>query len=209
MKIYDFELSGHAHRARLMASLLNVPAEIVEVDLKAGAHKAPDYLAINPFGQVPALVDEDVTLFDSNAIIVYLASKYDADRTWYPADAKTQADIQVWLSKASRELAAGPAAARLVTVFGAGFSQEEVVGKAHDLLELMEAHLNNGDFFVGNQPTVADVALYSYTAHAPEGGVDLGRYKNITAWLSRIEALPGFVAMQVTETEAKAKLAAA
>jgi glutathione S-transferase len=206
MKIYDFELSGHAHRARLMASLLNLPAEIVEVDLRISAHKRPEYLAINPFGQVPALTDGDVTLFDSNAIIVYLASQYDADRSWYPTDVEAVAEVQTWLSKASRELAAGPAAARLVTVFGAGLDHEEVIGRAHDLLTVMNNHLTGREYFVGDKPTVADVAMYTYTAHAPEGGVDLTRYEAITGWLARIEALPGFVPMVVTETEAKAAL---
>jgi len=206
MKIFDFELSGHAHRARLMAGLLNLPAEIVEVDLRTGAHKQAEFLAINPFGQVPALTDGDVTLFDSNAIIVYLATKYDAARNWYPTDVEAIAEVQTWLSKASRELAAGPAAARLVTVFGAGLDHEEVIGRAHELLNVMDNHLAEREFFVGDKPTVADVAMYSYTAHAPEGGVDLRRYEAITGWLARIEALPGFVAMVATETEAKAAL---
>ncbi len=206
MKIYSFDLSGHAHRARLMASLLNLPAEIVDVDLRVGAHKQPEYLAINPFGQVPALTDGDVTLSDSNAIIVYLAAKYDKSNTWYPQDSEAIADVQAWLSKASRELAAGPAAARLVTVFGAGLDHEEVIERAHDLLQIMDSHLNGRDYFVGDGPTVADIALYTYTAHAPEGGVDLNRYKNINGWLARIEALPGFVPMSTTETAAKTAL---
>ncbi|MFT7246653.1 MAG: glutathione S-transferase [Candidatus Azotimanducaceae bacterium] len=206
MKIYDFELSGHAHRARLMASLLNLPAEIVRIDLRAGEHKQPEYLAKNSFGQVPTLEDGELTLTDSNAILVYLAAKYDADRTWYPVDAALLAEVQVWLAKASKDLVEGPGAARLVTVFGAPHDHEEAINKAHSLLSIMEKHLSTRTYFVGDQPTVADVALYSYTAHAPEGGVDLSGYPHVTRWLAAIEALPGFVPMQATETEAKAAL---
>lgn len=206
MKIYDFELSGHAHRARLMASLLNLPAEIVRVDLRAGEHKQAEYLAKNSFGQVPTLEDGELTLTDSNAIVVYLAAKYDAGRTWYPVDVALLAEVQMWLAKASKDLVEGPGAARLVTVFGAPRDHEEAINKAHNLLGIMDSHLAKRKYFVGDQPTVADVALYSYTAHAPEGGVDLTGYAHVMRWLATIEALPGFVPMQATETEAKAAL---
>lgn len=75
MKLHHHPLSGHSHRAVLLASLLNVPHELVEVDLKAGAHKRPEFLALNPFGQVPVLEDDGVVVADSNAILVYLAKK--------------------------------------------------------------------------------------------------------------------------------------
>jgi len=208
MKIFSLELSGHAHRVRLLAGLLSLDAQIVPVDMMAGAHKQPEFLAKNPFGQVPALEDGDVALYDSNAILVYLASRYDAQRTWLPTDPMLAAEVQIWLSKAANELANGPAAARLVTVFNAGLDHDAVKAKAHALLSIMDTHLSGRTWFVGDNPTIADVALYSYTAHAPEGGVDLAPYANVRAWLQRVEGLPGFVPMQATETEAKKALAA-
>ena len=118
MKLYHHPLSGHAHRARLFLSLLGVPHEAVEVDLKAGAHKRPEFLALNPFGQVPVLDDEGTVVPDANAILVYVARKL--GRTdWLPQDAAGEAAVQRWLSVAAGELAYGPAAARLITVFGA------------------------------------------------------------------------------------------
>ena len=192
MKLHHHPLSGHSHRAVLLASLLNVPHELVEVDLKAGAHKRPEFLALNPFGQVPVLEDDDVVVADSNAILVYLAKK--AGRTeWLPEDAKGAAAVQRWLSVAAGEVAYGPAAARLITVFGAKFNAEEVIGRAHTLLVRLEARLADSDWLVGSQPTIADVALYSYVARAPEGNVDLSLYPNVNAFLRRVEALPGFV----------------
>lgn len=198
MKLYHHPLSGHAHRARLFLSLLGVPHEAVEVDLKAGAHKRPEFLALNPFGQVPVLDDDGTVVSDSNAILVYLARKL-GRADWLPEDAAGEAAVQRWLSVAAGELAYGPAAARLVTVFGATFNPEEVISRAHTLLGRLEAHLDGRDWLVGERPTIADVALYSYLARAPEGNVDLSGYAKVNAFLRRIEALPGFVPFVQTQ----------
>lgn len=192
MKLHHHPLSGHSHRAVLLASLLNLSHELVEVDLKAGEHKRPEFLALNPFGQVPVLEDDGVVVADSNAILVYLAKK--AGRTdWLPDDPRGAAAVQRWLSVAAGEVAYGPAAARLITVFGAKFNADEVIGRAHTLLGRLEARLEDSDWLVGSQPTIADVAIYSYVARAPEGNVDLSDYPHVKAFLRRIEALPGFV----------------
>ena len=192
MKLYHYPLSGHAHRARLFISLLGIPHDLVEVDLRSGAQKAPEFLALNPFGQVPVLDDDGTIVSDSNAILVYLATKL--GRTdWLPADAKGAAAVQRWLSVAAGDVAFGPAAARLITVFGASYNPDDVIARAHVLLKRLEAHLAGRDWLVGAAPTIADVALYSYLSSAPEGNVDLSAYPGVNALLRRIEALPGFV----------------
>lgn len=208
MKLYHLELSGHSYRARLTASLLGVEIETVPVDLLGGAHKQPEFLAKNPFGQVPVLEDGDATLPDSNAIAVYLATKYDNDRTWLPIAPVLAAEVQIWLSKAANELANGIAAARLVTVFKASLNHEAALASAHAFLGAINIHLNSREWFVGATPTIADIAIYSYTAHAPEGGVDLKPYPNVTAWLQRVEGLPGYIPMPSTETNEKKNLVA-
>ena len=192
MKLYHHPLSGHSHRARLFLSLLGVPHELVEVDLAKGAHKAPDYLRINPFGQVPALDDAGTVVTDSNAIMVYLARKL-GKTEWLPNSPLAEARIQKWLSVAAGQIAYGPAAARLITVFGSDFRPEEVIQRAHGVLALIEAQLSSQAFIAAEQPTIADIALYSYVARAPEGNVDLSDYPQVRGWLARIEALPGFV----------------
>jgi len=197
IKLYNFPKSGHAHRIELMLSLLNLPTELVFVDLAKGAHKQPEFLAINPFGQVPVIDDNGTVIADSNAILVYLAKAYGGER-WLPEDPVGAARVQRWLSVAAGPLAFGPAAARLVTVFGASFNTDEVIGRAHTLLKVIDAELAKGPFLVGNQATIADIANYSYIAHAPEGNVSLEPYPNVRAWLTRIEALPGFVPMPRT-----------
>jgi glutathione S-transferase len=197
MKLYYHPLSGHAHRARLFLSLLKIDAQLIEVDLAARAHKAPDFLKLNPFGQVPVLDDNGMIIADSNAILVYLAKKTEA-KNWLPEDPKGAAAVQRWLSVAAGEIAYGPCAARLVTVFGAGFNADEVIARAHLILGHIEAELAGRQWIAADQPTIADVALYSYIARAPEGNVDRAAYANVNAWLKRVEALPGFVAFQKT-----------
>ncbi len=190
--LHGFPLSGHSHRVQLALSLMGLPHQVVQVDLKNGAHKTPAFRKLNPFGQVPVLDDDGTTLFDSNAILVYLATKYDTDRRWLPSDPKGQADVQAWLSVAAGLVAFGPAAARLITVFGAKFDAEDVIGRAHQLLNVMDGQLATRAFLVGDRATLADIAGYSYISAAPEGNVDLAAYPNVRAWLTRVEALPGF-----------------
>jgi len=197
IKLYNFPRSGHAHRVELMLSLLQLPTELIFVDLAKGAHKQPDFLALNAFGQIPVIDDQGVVLADSNAILVYLALKY-GDGRWLPTDPVGAAKVQRWLSIAAGPIAFGPARARLITVFGAAYNAEEVIAYSHSVLKVIDQELAATPYLAGAEPTIADVSAYSYIAHAPEGNVSLEDYANIRAWLARIEALPGFVGMPRT-----------
>lgn len=198
IKFYRFDLSGHSHRVELMLNLLGLKFDPIDVDLANGAHKEPDFLAMNPFGSVPVIDDEGTIIADSNAIIVYLARKYGGE-TWLPSDPAKAADVQRWLSIAAGEIAYGPAAARLVTVFGANLDHEVAKNKANGLFAVMDQVLADRAFLTGGDVTIADVAGYSYIAHAPEGGVSLDPFPNIRAWLGRIETLDGFLPMTRTD----------
>lgn len=191
IKLYRYPLSGHSHRVELFMSLLGLPVDLVDVDLAVGAQKTPAFLEMNPFGQVPVIQDGELTLADSNAILVYLASQY-ADEQWLPREPARAAAVQRWLSVAAGLVAYGPAAARLITLFNAPFNAEEVISRAHELFAVMEEELKKSAFLVGNTPTIADIANYTYIAHAAEGNISLASYPNIRHWLARIEALPGF-----------------
>lgn len=197
MKLYYHPLSGHAHRVRLFLSLIGAQFDLVEVDLAKGAHKASAFLSLNRFGQIPVLDDEGLIIADSNAILVYLAKKFDKT-DWLPKDSYGAAAVQRWLSVAAGQIAFGPAAARLITVFGAKFNADEVIGRAHAILTLINDELSARAWIAIPQATIADVALYSYIARAPEGNVDLTPYPNVIAWLERIESLPGFVPFAIT-----------
>lgn len=200
MKLYHYALSGHAHRAALFLALTGVPHELIEVDLSAGEHKQPAFLAINAFGEVPVLDDAGVIIADSLAILVYIARKTGPSH-WLPSDPAKEAQVQRWLSVAAGKIAYGACAARLITVFGAPFNAEEVIGRAYTTLAVMEQTLKDRRWLASTeQPTIADVALYSYIARAPEGNVDLTSYPQVQAWLRQIEELPGFVPFQRTRT---------
>ncbi|MEJ2360159.1 MAG: glutathione S-transferase [Gammaproteobacteria bacterium] len=194
IRLYRFRLSGHSHRVELMLSLLNLPYEVVEVDRASKENKQPEFLAMNPFGQVPVIQDGDVTLADSNAILVYLASKYDEGK-WLPRDPVAAAKVQRWLSVAAGELAYGPARARVAVLFKLPIAVDEAITRAEELFTIMESELQHSAYLVGETPTIADVANYTYTAHAPEGNISLQPYPHLGQWLQRIEALPGFVPM--------------
>ncbi|WPN50638.1 glutathione S-transferase [Pseudomonas sp. P9_2] len=198
IKLYGFPLSGHSHRVELMLSLLGLPNEFILVDLKQGAHKTPEFIAnLNRFGQVPVIDDGGTVLADSNAILVYLASTYGKGQ-WLPSEPIGQARVQRWLSAAAGQLHAGPATARLATVFGAEVDTVSAINRAHALLNVMEQQLGESRFLAGDQPSIADIAFYTYVAHAPEGNVSLADYPEVRAWLASIEALPGFIAMPRT-----------
>lgn len=196
IRIHHFPLSGHCHRVELFAALTGINHEIVFVDLAKGEHKQPAFRALNPFGQVPVIEDGDTVVADSNAILVYLARKYAP--SWLPTEPRLKAEVQKFLSLAAGDIANGPAAARLITVFGAKLDADRCKTVAKVAFDRLEAHLDGREWLVGDRPTIADIAIYSYTAHAPEGNVSLEPYPNIRGLLSRVEDLAGFVGMPST-----------
>lgn len=207
MTLHSFHLSGHSHRVRLFLSLLNIDHDIVEVDVKQRAQKSPEHLKLNPFGQVPVLIDDDIVISDSTAILVYLARKYATD-SWLPMRAEAAAAVQRWLSVASGEIAFGPAAARSIVLFNALRDPKEPIARAHGVLALIDNALAGRTWIATDTPTIADVALYPYIAKAPEGNVDTVAYANVQAWLRRVEGLHGFVPFKATPIGLRAPAAA-
>jgi glutathione S-transferase len=189
--VYGHPLSGHVHRVELFLSLLGLPFERRHVELMRGEQRLPEFLALNPLGQLPVLDDKGFILADSNAILVYLAKQY-GDGSWMPSDPVGAARLQRWLSIANGELVQGPAMARVALIFGRGEAAPHQK-QALRLLAMLEAHLQDKAFLLGDQRTLADIAHYSYIALAPEGGLSLADYPAVCAWLERLEALPGFL----------------
>ncbi len=194
IRLHGHPISGHVHRVRLMLSLLGLPFEEKAVDFATREHKSPEFLARNPFGQVPVIEDGALTLADSNAILVYLAGTYDTARRWWPADPAAQAQVQRWFSVAAGPLAYGPAAARVAVLFQRP-DNPAARAIATQLFATMEGQLAGREWLAADHATLADVAMYTYTAHAPEGAVSLEPYPALRRWLARVEALPGFVGM--------------
>ena len=195
MKLYDVSLSADCYKVRLMLSLLGLDYEPVPVDVMAGEHKSEKFLALNPFGQLPVLVDESVTLRGSHAALVFLALKY-SEGNWMPADPIGAGEVMQWLSVAANDMQHSLNEAWLVAAFNIGTDLEGAQARAEAVLDIMEQHLQTRDWLALGQVgrlTVADVACYPYIAVAPDGKIDLTPYTAIQAWMKRVEALPGFV----------------
>ena len=197
MKLYDLALSGNCYKVRLFAALARIELEIVPVDFLGGEHKRAPLIELNPWGELPILVDGDRVLRDSQAILVYLAGSHGGE-AWWPQDPWGQARIVQWLSTAANEIQNGPASARLVDKFGYDIDKQDTLKRSARILPLLEAHLSRHDWLALDRPTIADCAVYPYVALAPEGAVDLAPYPHIGRWIARIKALPGYLAMPGT-----------
>lgn len=194
MKLYDVPFSGNCYKVRLFLALLNVPYEIVPIDFLAGEHKSAAFLALNPFGQVPVLTDGDVVLRDSQAILVYLARRYERE-DWLPTAALPLAQVQQWLSIAANEFDRGPAAARVHDRFGIPLDITLARQRSTQLLSVVDQHLTQNDWLAVGHPTIADLACFPYAALAPEGAVPLAEFPAVVRWIERIKAWPSFVSM--------------
>jgi glutathione S-transferase len=194
MKLYDLELSGNCYKIRLFASLLKLPLEILPVDFLGGEHKRPEMLQLNAFAEIPVLRDGDIVLRDSQAILMYLARKANAD-SWFPKDAHGEAEVAQWLFTAANEIARGPNDARLHDKFGYKLDVALARTKANRVIDLIERHLARGNWLALDRPTIADIACFPYVAIGWEGAVGLDPYPNVRAWISRIKALPGYIPM--------------
>lgn len=195
MKLYGHELSGNSYKVKLMLSLLGLDYEWIKVDLMSGAHKQPEFLALNPFGQVPVLVDGDNVLSDAQAILVYLARQYGGEN-WLPLEAEPLSRIVRWLSTTAGEIRQGPESARLYHLFKAtSVNIDRAMQKAEFILTQLNDHLSQHHWLELERPTIADIAVFPYVALAPDGHISLDPYPHIQAWSDRIKHLPGFVGM--------------
>lgn len=194
MKLYDMELSGNCYKIRLFCALLGLNYESVPVNLLRGEHKAADFLALNPRGQVPVLEDAGTLVWDSMAILVYLARKY-GDEQWLPMEPAPLASVMQWLAVSENEILYGLARARAVTRFNRPWDLAACQELGHGGLALLEARLRQNAWLATDHPTLADIACYPYVALAPEGGMALDGLPSIGRWIARLQALPGYVGM--------------
>lgn len=191
--LHGTPLSGHVHRVRLLLAMLDLPYRFEEAPAAVRATAA--FRALNPLGQVPVLEDGELVLADSNAILVYLVRRYAPGSSWLPDGPADAAAVQRWLSIAAGEVMYGPATARMVALWGMPGDPAQAARIAGRLLPFMDDHLASRAYLATAHPTIADLACHSYVAHAPEGGIAIAPYPAVTAWVERIAALPGFVAM--------------
>jgi glutathione S-transferase len=191
--LHGTERSGHVHRVVLLLRMLEIPYRFVSApgEVRRGA----EFLRLNPLGQIPVLEDGPILICDSNAILVYLAKRYAPGSHWLPEEPLAASQVQRWLSIAAGEIRHGPALARAIAQWGDPGDRNSAVRITGRLFAFMETHVADRAYLAAGHPTIADLACYAYTAHAPEGGISLQPYPAIRGWLSRVEALPRFEAM--------------
>lgn len=189
IRLHGVPLSGHTHKVELFLRLLGLEFDYVNAPRETWATEA--FARLNPLRQIPVLEDGDLALADSNAILVYLARRYDPQGGWLPEDPAGAAAVQRWLSISAGEIRYGPATARVIKLMGRPGDLEAAQAIARNLLGVMEGRLAQADWLAADRITLADIACYPYIACAPEGGLDLAPYPAVRAWLGRVEAQPG------------------
>lgn len=200
--LYDYELSGNCYKVRLLLNMLDVPYTKQAIEFyPAATHRQPEFLAINPLGELPVLRDGDLLLRDSQAILAYLASEYDKNGTWYPViSARTLAEINQWLSFASG-ITETASAARLADGFFHDIDADAARQGAHRLFRILDEHLwfherDGQDWIVsGDAPTIADIACFPYIMLSEEGDISRMDYPAIRRWTDRVKRIPGFTVM--------------
>ena len=200
IKLYNDELSGNCYKLRLFMGLIGLPYARIPINFHPRReHKSEAFLRINPFGQLPAIDDDGYVLRDAQAILVYLASRYDGSGRWFPAESALRGRVALWLAVAE-DITRSASAARLHDAFGYPFDIDACPAAAHRLFAHIEDHLADAEiedheWLAGNAPTIADLACFPYIALAPEGGIALDRYPALRRWIARVKALPRFVGM--------------
>ena len=201
LQLYTYEESGNSYKVRLLLSFLRIECDFVDVDLMQDEQHQAAYLAINPRGEVPTLVDGELTLRDSAAILVYLANQHGIT-PWWSADAGEQAAIVEWLAFAASWVQYGVFTARAIVSFGISAnglphdfreSLDAALIRAQQSLAILDQHLGAAAWLACARPTIADIAVFPYVALAPMGDISLESYPRVCAWIERFKALPGFV----------------
>ena len=175
---------------------LGVPYEKVQIDLKAGEQKKPDYLKLNPNGRVPLIVHEGTPIFESAAIQMYLGEQFGVDKGLYPKAGPQRGEVMKWIVWTNATL--GDAMSRVGRNLGQWAPEDERNAKAgtraktevEDLLRIVEENLKGKQYLTGERFTLADIHLASWMEYVKMMGVDLAPYAQLTAWLGRCTARP-------------------
>jgi glutathione S-transferase len=191
-KLYDFIPSGNGYKVRLLLTLLDISFERIELNILERETRTPEFLQKNPNGKIPLLeIAPDKFLAESNAILYYLSQGTE----YFPQDSYKQAQVMQWLFFEQYSHEPNIATARYwISILKQPEKHEEQLEHKQRLgnsaLSVMEKHLSDRNFMVGDSYTIADIGLYAYTHVADEGGFDLNKYPNIQNWFKRIKAQP-------------------
>jgi len=199
--LYDYENSADCYKARLLLGVLGLKFDIVPVDIfPGGDHRRPEFLDLNPLGEVPVLTDGGVTLAGPQAIMAWLAARHDDSKCWLPGAPEPFAMVQYWLAISAR-LAASAGAARLALARSDELDVASLQGEAYRLLRVIDEHLwfaeRDGRFWLVplSHPTIADLACFPDLALSEEAGVYHIDFPAIRRWLDRVKRIDGFAVM--------------
>ncbi|NKB44563.1 MAG: glutathione S-transferase [Alphaproteobacteria bacterium] len=196
IKLYDSSLSGNCHKVRMMLGFLGLAHDIVPVDWAKGEMKEAWFTDINPRAQLPTLDDNGVVVWDSQAILVYLARHYDESGLWFPDDPMTMTKVMQFLMLGNEEIAALAWARVTVLMKQPRDRLSELQSKGKAGLAVLESALSTADWVAGtDHPTIGDIACFPYAGMAEQGDVALSAYPHVQAWIGRIKALPNYTAM--------------
>jgi len=202
IKLYNYELSGNCYKVRLIMGALRIQFESIELDFYPGyEHKSLWFSRLNPLGQLPVIDDDGFILRDAQAILVYLAGRYDPSGLWYPrGDAEALGRIAMWLGFAEN-LTATVAAARLHDTMFYEADIEKCRAAAQALFRVLDEHLwfaeQEGQAWLcsPDHPTIADIACFPYVMLSEEGGISRLPYPAIRRWTDRVKRMPQFTLM--------------
>ncbi|KAJ5083978.1 hypothetical protein NUU61_008557 [Penicillium alfredii] len=212
--LYSYKESGNSYKVRLLAAFLEVPLEVIEVDFLGNEQHGDKFVAINPKGEVPTLVDGNLVLTDSAAILVYLAGKHSGPyhettspgsriSGWWSSDVVEQAQVTDWLAFAASWVQYGVFTARAILSFGGPYnglgtaSMEQTLRESQTRgeksLKVLDQRLARTEWLALGRPTIADIAVFVYVALAPMGDISLEPFVHVRAWIERIKRLPRFI----------------
>ncbi len=192
IRLYGSAMSGNAHKVRMALAFLGLDWHDETAD--AATRQSEAFRALNPMAQIPVYVEGDFVLRDSQAIVAYLAARH-RPGDWDGRTPEERGAIVMWLSHAANEIFNGPALLRAERLFGWSIDHDRAVAVAERILPVVDAHLEDRDWLVGDRLTIADIAASPYLALAPDGGIDLDAWPRLRDWTRRIAALPGFPSM--------------
>jgi glutathione S-transferase len=190
--LHGSAFSGPTYKVALMLALCGEPFAYRHTDLRAGAHKTPEFLKINRYGQIPAMVDGELTLCQSGAILQYLSEKH---KKFGGKDAQQKARVREWLLWDADRLSPGVFRTRGAIRGFVPLAEDTALyfrDHGENGLKVLEAQLGKSKFVAGVEPTIGDIACYGVLAFAKEAAYDLGQFPNIAAWMGRMEKLGGF-----------------
>ena len=195
LTFYDAPISGNTYKVRLLLAQLAIPHEVVRLDIAGGAVRTPEYRKINPFGRVPFIVEDGFGLAESNAILLYLSR----GSPLLPSDARAQALVQQWMFFEQNQVETPIGVPRVWKLFNIEQPPalwEHYKPRAVAALKVLERHLAQRRWFVGEAYSVADIAMFAYSHLAPVAGHDLAQFPALSAWQQRVREQPGWFALE-------------